>query len=110
MRLAPTPSNNALGVKESFAHILELDCASVIRVVPPWTGATVDIKDGQRDVRTVFFGGFAGQLVSSGIWFLSAALATWGTPKAAIAFLVLGGMFIFPLTQLAIDGSSQFFA
>jgi hypothetical protein len=58
------------------------------------------ISDAQRDVRTIFLGGFAGQLVSSCIWFASAGLATWYSIKAGIAMLVVGGFFIFPLTQL----------
>ncbi len=60
----------------------------------------MDIGDAQRDVRTVFMGGFAGQLVCSAVWLVSAALATWQSRRAAIAVLVVGGMFIFPLTQL----------
>jgi len=60
----------------------------------------VNISDAQRDVRSVFLGGFAGQLVSSLVWFLSAVLATWQSPKTAIIALVVGGFFIFPLTQL----------
>ena len=60
----------------------------------------MDISDAQRDVRTVFLGGFAGQLVSSAIWFLSAGLATWHSIDAAIGALVVCGMFIFPLAQL----------
>jgi hypothetical protein len=60
----------------------------------------MQISDAQREVRTVFLGGFAGQLVSGLIWLLSAILATWGSPKAAIIALVGGGFFIFPLTQL----------
>jgi hypothetical protein len=58
------------------------------------------ISDAQRDVRTIFLGGFAGQLVSSCIWFASAALATWYSIKVGIMVLVIGGCFIFPLTQL----------
>ena len=58
------------------------------------------IADAQRDVRTTFLGGFTGQLVAGAIWLASAALATWSSPKAAIVTLVVGGMFIFPLTQL----------
>lgn len=60
----------------------------------------MDISDAQRDVRTVFMGGFAGQLVSGAVWLLSAALATWHSPRTAIEALVFGGVFIFPLTQL----------
>ena len=58
------------------------------------------ISDAQRDVRTVFLGGFAGQLVSSGVWFLSAATATWRSPRTAMAVLFVVGIFIFPMTQL----------
>jgi len=60
----------------------------------------MNISDAQRDVRTTFLGGFAGQLVSSALWFLSAALATWYSSTSAIVVLALGGVFIFPLTQL----------
>jgi hypothetical protein len=60
----------------------------------------MEITAAQREVRTVFLGGFAGQLVSSGVWFLSAATATWYSPNAAIWVLFLAGIFIFPLTQL----------
>lgn len=60
----------------------------------------LSIREAQRDVRTTFLGGFAGQLVSGVIWFVSAALATWVTASSGIAVLVLGGVFIFPLTQL----------
>lgn len=59
----------------------------------------MDIRTAQRDVRTTFLGGFAGQLVSGVLWLASAILATWSTPTAAIAVLVLGGVLIFPLTQ-----------
>jgi len=60
----------------------------------------LNIAEAQRDVRTVFLGGFAGQLVSSAVWFLSAAAATWYSTRTGILILVFGGMFIFPLTQL----------
>jgi small basic protein len=60
----------------------------------------MDISDAQRDVPTVFLGGFAGQLVASVVWFVSAALATWRSPRAAIIAVVIAGTFIFPLTQL----------
>jgi hypothetical protein len=60
------------------------------------------VADAQREVRTVFLGGFMGQLISGALWLASAALATWGTPRQAIAVLVVGGFFIFPLTQLGL--------
>lgn len=62
----------------------------------------MDIQAGQREVRTVFLGGFAGQLVSGLIWLASAALATWVSPKAGIYLLVIGGFFTFLLTQLVL--------
>jgi hypothetical protein len=58
------------------------------------------VQDAQREVRTVFVGGFWGQLVSSIIWLASAGAATWVSPKAGIWTVVAGGFFIFPLTQL----------
>ena len=58
------------------------------------------VQDAQREVRTVFAGGFWGQLVSSIIWLASAALATWVSPKAAIWTAVTVGFFIYPLTLL----------
>lgn len=60
------------------------------------------IRDAQREVRTVFLGGLAGQLVSGLIWLLSAALATWLEPGTGIWVLVIGGFFTFPLTQLVL--------
>src|SRR3954470_5968819 len=62
----------------------------------------MEISQAQRDVRTTFLGGFAGQLVSSLLWFASSAAATWRSPKAGILVLVIGGFFIFPLTQLVL--------
>ena len=60
----------------------------------------MQVKDAQREVRTVYVGGVWGQLVSATLWLLSAALATWVSPRAAIIELVVCGFFIFPLTQL----------
>jgi hypothetical protein len=62
----------------------------------------MNITEAQRDVRTTFLGGFAGQLVSGVIWLISAALATWSSENNGIIVLVLGGIFIFPLTQLVL--------
>ena len=62
----------------------------------------MEIAEAQRDVRRVFLGGFAGQLVSSVIWFASAAVGVWKSPRAGMALLVIVGFFIFPLTQLVL--------
>lgn len=67
----------------------------------------MQVQDAQREVRTVFVGGFWGQLVSSALWLVSAALGTWMTPRAAIVSLVLSGFFIFPLTQLLLRASGR---
>ncbi len=60
------------------------------------------VDEAQREVRAVFFGGFWGQMVSAAVWLASAALAAWRTPRAGIVAVVVGGFFIFPLTQLAL--------
>ena len=65
------------------------------------------VKDAQREVRTVFAGGFWGQLVSSALWLASAFLGTWVTPRAAILELVIGGFFIFPAVQLLLHISGR---
>lgn len=67
----------------------------------------MDIRDAQRETRSVFVGGFYGQLVSSVLWLVSAALGTWATPKASILAVVIGGFFIFPLTQMLLRLSGR---
>src|SRR4029077_18343490 len=67
----------------------------------------MDIQDAQREVRSVYVGGFGGQLVSSVIWLVSAALGTWVTPKASILIVVIGGFFIFALTQMLLRLSGR---
>jgi hypothetical protein len=58
------------------------------------------VQDAQREMRSAYVGGFWGQLVSSVIWLVSAALGTWVSPRASILTVVIGGFFIFPLTLL----------
>ncbi|MHB0879171.1 MAG: DUF7010 family protein [Anaerolineae bacterium] len=60
------------------------------------------IRDAQTEVRTVFVGGAVGQAVSGLIWLVSAALGSFASQRSAIIALALGGVFIFPLTQLAL--------
>lgn len=67
----------------------------------------MDVLDAQREVRSVYIGGFWGQLVSSIIWLASAAAGTWTTPKAAILVVVIGGFFIFPVTQMLLRLSGR---
>jgi hypothetical protein len=65
------------------------------------------IQDAQRENRSVYIGGFWGQLVSSLIWFASAAVGTWVTPKASILTAIIGGFFIFPLVQMLLRLSGR---
>ena len=62
----------------------------------------MEISEAQKEMRTRFVGGFYGQLVSGLLWLASAGLAIWSSPRAAITMLVVGGMFIFPLTELLV--------
>jgi hypothetical protein len=59
----------------------------------------MQIADAQREVRTVFQGGFVGGLVSAALWGTSTALATVRSPRAGIIALCLGGALIFPVTS-----------
>jgi hypothetical protein len=63
----------------------------------------VEISEAQREMRSAFLGGFVGQAVSAVLWIVSAALATWGSPRQAIVFLLISGIFIFPLTKLGLS-------
>lgn len=60
------------------------------------------LAEAQLDMRTGLVGGFMGQLISGLLWGVSAALATWSTPRWAIGLLVVTGFFIFPLTRLGL--------
>jgi len=60
------------------------------------------ITEAQREVRSVYLGGSVGQAVSGLIWLVSAVLGTWVSTQAALITLTLGGVFIFPLTQLVL--------
>src|SRR5690348_10378805 len=60
------------------------------------------IADAQREVRTAVLGGSVGQIVAGAIWLLSAGLSTWVGTREGILALVLGGVFIYPLTQLVL--------
>jgi hypothetical protein len=60
------------------------------------------VADAQKEVRTIYAGGFFGQLVSGIVWFASAILATWVSQRSGILTLVLGGFMIFPITTLVL--------
>jgi hypothetical protein len=81
--------------------------ASIFCIPELFLGGDMLVADAQREVRTVFVGGFWGQLVSSVLWLTSAVLATWANPRTAIITLVVSGIFIFPLTQLMLRLSGR---
>lgn len=62
----------------------------------------MDVRDAQRQVRTIYMGGLIGQSVSALLWGASAAVASTSSLRAGAVALVVGGFFIFPLTQLAL--------
>ncbi len=53
----------------------------------------------QKEMRTAFLGGFAGQLVSGLIWLGAAAVSDFFGAGRGMVFLFVGCMGIFPLTQ-----------
>lgn len=60
------------------------------------------IQEAQREFRSVYLGGAVGQFVTGAVWLLSAALSTWVGRGVGIVALFVGGVFIFPITQLAL--------
>jgi hypothetical protein len=70
----------------------------------------MEIINAQRDVRETFMGGFAGQLVSAMVWGASGAACTWHSFRLGELVLILGGFFIFPLTQLVLRSMGHAYA
>ncbi len=62
----------------------------------------MNLNDYQREMRSAFLGGFAGQMTSGLIWLAAAVLGTWFSPGAGMAALFFGSMGIFPLTQVLV--------
>ena len=62
----------------------------------------MNLSNCQREMRNVFLGGFAGQLVSGLIWLVAAAVSVWLRPRTGMAVLFFGSMLIFPLTQITL--------
>lgn len=60
------------------------------------------LSDSQKEMRSAFLGGFAGQLVSGLIWLAAAFLSVMSSPQHGMIFLFFGCMGIFPLTQLTL--------
>lgn len=62
----------------------------------------VNVPEAQREMRDVYLNAGPGEAVAGVVWLVSAACATWVSPRAGALSLVLGGMFIFPATQLCL--------
>lgn len=67
----------------------------------------MEILRAQRQVRTIYVGGLVGQSVSSLIWLVSALLATGYDLQVGAVALIVGGFFIYPLTQLALFATGR---
>ena len=63
-------------------------------------GGKTGLSEAQKEMRSAFLGGFAGQLVSGIIWLSSAAISFFSYSFHGVLFLFVGCMGIFPLTQL----------
>ena len=61
------------------------------------------LSDSQKEIRSAFLGGFAGQLISGLLWLIASAISVFAAPRYGMLFLFFGCMFIFPLTQLALS-------
>lgn len=62
------------------------------------SGISID----QKEMRSVFLGGFAGQLVSGLIWLIASTISVLINQNYGMVVLFFGSMGIFPLTQLVL--------
>jgi hypothetical protein len=62
----------------------------------------MQIKEAQKEMRSAFMGGFAGQLIAGLIWALSAAAGTLGRHSLAMALLFFVSMLLYPATQITL--------
>ena len=65
------------------------------------------IEKAQLEMRSIYLGGAVGQMVSGIVWLISASLGTFVSTQAGLISLFMGGMVIFPLTQLALKLSGR---
>ena len=65
----------------------------------------MEIAEAQREMRQVYRNGAMGGFVAGALWLASAAVGTWASKDAAVWLLVFGGVFIFPVTQLALKAA-----
>jgi hypothetical protein len=67
----------------------------------------MEVTEAQREIRSVYVNGAVGQAVSGVIWLVSASLGTLVSVQAGVISLFVGGVCIFPLTQLALRLSGR---
>jgi hypothetical protein len=67
----------------------------------------MNISEAQKEVRTVYLGAFSGLVVTGLIWLVAAALGIWRSTGLAVWALILGGTFIFPLSQLLLKAMGK---
>lgn len=60
------------------------------------------IDEAQREMRLTYLCAWPGAFVTTLLWAVSAAFATWGSRTSAVMTLIVGGMFIFPATLLVL--------
>jgi hypothetical protein len=60
------------------------------------------LLNAQKEMRSAFLGGFAGQMIAGLIWVASAAVSMLSQPQHGMLLLFFGCMGIFPLTQLTL--------
>lgn len=60
------------------------------------------IVDAQREMRSAFLGGFAGQVVSGSIWLAAGIVSVVAGSTLAMIVLFFGSALIFPLTQILV--------
>jgi hypothetical protein len=58
------------------------------------------ISEAQKDMRSAYYGGAAGVLVSSAAWLAAGAVSVLVSPAAAVVALLAGGMVIHPVSVL----------
>jgi hypothetical protein len=60
------------------------------------------LSNEQKEMRSAFLGGFAGQFISGLIWLAAAGVSVLTSQHYGMVFLFFGCMGIFPLTQLTL--------
>ncbi|MFK7955583.1 MAG: hypothetical protein AB8B96_05770 [Lysobacterales bacterium] len=60
--------------------------------------STMSFADAQADMRTSYYSGATGALTSATAWLVAAVVVTTVSPKTGMITLLLGGIFIFPVS------------